>query len=396
MKMLMVATKSPWPAVDGGRLLLLQTLEALATVGVRPTLVAPLPAGSSEAEILRQLRPLCEARLVPVQPAGALRGAMRALRSGTPFSIARHSVPEVVVAVRAAIAQDGIELLHAEQLQAFSNAERASGGGLPTVLRTQNVESDLWRAAARSPLLRLEARRLARWEGRAIGRATLPLALTSDDRSRLMALAEAAGRQAEVLVCAPPFPAELPSGPSSLPGDPAITLMGSASWYPNQESTRWFVQTVWPAVRTALPGAVLHVFGDLAGSDRQGVSHHASPANSAMAFAPNGILVVPLRIGSGVRMKILEAWARRVPVVATPEAVAGLDAVDGREVLVARDPAEFVTAFQRLQADPGLRTSLIGGGIAALRQRHDPERVGRALVHMYERAQELWNERKRE
>jgi glycosyltransferase involved in cell wall biosynthesis len=73
----------------------------------------------------------------------------------------------------------------------------------------------------------------------------------------------------------------------------------------------------------------------------EGVETHPAPADSREAFAPGAILVVPLRIASGIRMKILEAWARGLPVVATPEAAAGLEAEDGRELLLAErhDPA---------------------------------------------------------
>ncbi len=79
-----------------------------------------------------------------------------------------------------------------------------------------------------------------------------------------------------------------------------------------------------------------------------------------MALFPEGaILVVPLRIASGVRMKILEAWARGVPVVATQEAVAGLGVEDGAGYLVAGDGMEFSSAIRRIHKQPLLRKQLI-------------------------------------
>jgi glycosyltransferase involved in cell wall biosynthesis len=95
---------------------------------------------------------------------------------------------------------------------------------------------------------------------------------------------------------------------------------------------------------------------------------------------------VPLRIASGVRMKVLEAWARGVPVVGTPAALAGLDAEDGREALAAAGSEGFVRAFARLHREPGLASLLVDAGRRALRERHAPARVAADLLAAYAEA----------
>jgi glycosyltransferase involved in cell wall biosynthesis len=183
---------------------------------------------------------------------------------------------------------------------------------------------------------------------------------------------------------AAPFPAHLPAGATPLPGEPAIVVLGSAGWLPNADSATWFRSEVWPAVRAELPGAVLHLFGGEDGGEPEaGIAVHPAPADSADAFPPRAILAVPLRIASGVRMKILEAWARGVPVVGTPEAVSGLAAEPGRELLVATDPGEFAAALARLHREPALARSLVAAGRAALRERHDPAAVTAWLAAIY-------------
>ena len=133
-------------------------------------------------------------------------------------------------------------------------------------------------------------------------------------------------------------------------------------------------------MRAEVPGAVLHVFGGEAG---EGTVSHPAPRDSAEAFAPGSILAVPLRIGSGVRMKVLEAWARGVPVVGTSAAVSGLEVEDGREALVADDPAAFARAVARLRSEAGLAQRLIENGRRALRERHEPARVVADLLSVY-------------
>jgi len=90
-----------------------------------------------------------------------------------------------------------------------------------------------------------------------------------------------------------------------------------------------------------------------------------------------------LRIASGVRMKILEAWAHGVPVVGTPAAVAGLEVEDGREALVAADPAAFAEAVARLHREPDLVQRLVENGRRARQERHDPGRVVADLLDAY-------------
>ena len=394
MKVLVVATKAPWPPIDGGRLLLRNTVEGLAAAGCRATLVAPVdPARFDLSAVREALAGFCEPHFVPAPSSGRTpspAALVRALVGGTPLSIVRHALPAVRREVQRRLETERFDLVHAEQLQAFPQTEPAFAGGLPVVLRAQNVESDLWQEAARRPpawrraLLALEARRLARWEGGAVRRAATTLALTAEDAARLRSLG---GPGADVAVLRAPFP-ELPAvAGEPLPGDPAVVVLGSAGWAPNEDSVAWFLAAVWPAVIAAIPGAVLHLFGALPARHLPAaVVRHPAPADSAEAFRPGALLAVPLRIASGVRMKVLEAWSRGVPVVGTRAALAGLEVEDGREALVAEDAGAFAGALTRLHRDPGLAVRLVAAGHRARRERHDPSRLTAELLAAYERA----------
>ena len=94
-------------------------------------------------------------------------------------------------------------------------------------------------------------------------------------------------------------------------------------------------------------------------------------------------MVVPLAVASGVRIKILEAWARGVPVAATPAAAQGLDAADGEELLIAEQGEPLAAALATLAVDGALRERLRAAGRARLRRRHDPARIARDLLHSY-------------
>lgn len=360
-----------------------RTIEALVAAGHEVTVLAP-SLGRPHVDPSRGDIGL---ERVDARLNGLAGSALLAVARGVPVSVARHALPAMRARIETLLSPGSFDVVHAEQAQALGQCAPAIARGVPVVFRAQNVESDLWRGSAASGPKRVLARwqgaRFSRWEGAAIRRVAATVALTRNDATRLAELA--GGARVDVV----PAPAEtvLPASDRPLPGDPALVLMGSSGWRPNLYGALWFLTEVWPHVRHALPEARLHVFGlGLARRPVPAVEFHQAPADSREAFAPGAVLVVPVHLTSGVRMKILESWARGLPVVATSAAVAGLEADDGRHLLVADDPPQFARALVRLRAEPGLGDSLTAAGRSLLRARHDPAVVAAALAAVYARA----------
>jgi hypothetical protein len=378
VRVLWVATKPPLPAIDGGRLVTVETLRALDRIGVGGVLVAPAPrAHTSE---------LGSWRIVCVPGAALHRRLAGIVRAGS-LTVARHLQPAVARAVARVLDDERIDVVHAEQLQALPQCGPAIGRGVPVVLRAQNVEHEVLAARFRRPVLRMlagvERRRLVACETHAVATAAATIALTQADAARLAALAAAPIRIHHV---PPPFPEVLPAGPR-LGGEPSVVVFGDAGWFPNVDGAAWFVERAWPTVRTHVPGARLHVIG-LPLRDRQApdVEVHPPPDDSATGFPDGAVLVVPTRVKTGVRMKVLEAWARGIPVVSTPEAASGLAAVDGEQVLLANDAAAFADAIRRIAHEPDLAARLRASGRAVLRRHHDPHDVATRILRLYEAA----------
>lgn len=383
MRILWVGTKPPWPPADGGRLVAANTIEALAAAGHEVAVVAPALGETAVTD----LPPGVFLHAVPARLRSLPAALLAAAFTGVPVSIARHTRAAVRAEVAGLLARGQFDVVHAEQAQALPQCRPALAAGVPVVFRAQNVESELWAGAGAGRLagwlLAREAARFARWEGAAVRRLAAIVALTEEDAARLEALA-GSGRRVQAIPA--PVARELPAA-AALPGDPAVVLMGSSRWLPNRRGAEWFVSEAWPRVRGVLPNARLHVFGfEDVGLSAEGLQAHPAPADSRDAFPAGAVLVVPLDVASGVRMKILEAWARGVPVVATPAAAAGLGAEDGRELLVAQGSDGFVGALRRLRDEPSLAAALAKAGRALLKRRHDPTAVAAALLRVYEGA----------
>lgn len=385
LRVLWVATKAPRPTIDGGRLVMATTLDALVAAGAMVTLVAPTIGDAAAAGVEG-----VQTHLVDVRPRAWWAAGLASLRSGRPISIERHTHAAVADRVADLIQRERFDLVHVEQPQALAGALPARRAGLPCVLRAQNVESTLWHRLRRGglsrPLFQAEARRMRRFEASALAAADVTIALSGLDAMQLAAL----DPSARVIVIPPPAVAYAPvPAVPALAGDPAFVWIGSAGWTPNAEAGAWLMTEIWPAMSARFPDARLHVFGHagpVANGSHGNVIAHEAPRDSSVAFAPESILLLPLRTPAGVRMRLLEAWGRGVPVIASPAAVEGLETAHDEDVLIAAGARAFAACAARLADDPEQRARLIRGGHARLARRHAPPLIARATIDAYHEA----------
>jgi polysaccharide biosynthesis protein PslH len=382
VNVLFLATRSPWPSVDGGRVLMAGTLEGLRSRGHTVTVVAPTPDPSLAIDSNREgwLRIV----LVPVHPRPLAVSVVRSLVRRHPESVMRHAHPSVAAAVSELLSLSHFHVVHVQQLHALPFAAAALSRNIPVVLRAENVESDLWFDSAASrrwwrPLLRFEARKVARWERAALDRVAITVALTEKDARRLHRLSP----DSRIQVVRAPMPSHLPIGDGTLAGEPALVLL-AGRWFPNRDGVTWFMREIWPAIFASRPTARLHLFGSKeftrAGA---GVVRHPSPDAARTVFVPDSIFIVPLRIAAGASVRILEAWARGVPVIATPIAAAGLDVQGGDSIALARTPLEFTRAVTLLCETAGAAGRATAAGRQMLRERHDPDHLAQDLDRSY-------------
>ena len=140
-------------------------------------------------------------------------------------------------------------------------------------------------------------------------------------------------------------------------------LPGSLEYPPNIDAAQWLATAIAPLVRAAVPATEVRLVG------RPGVNVtqlHQAGVLTVVGEVPTmddelaraTVAVVPVRFGSGTRVKILESFAHRVPVVSTTLGAEGLDVEDGVHLLLADEPEEFAAATVRLLGDPALRVRL--------------------------------------
>ncbi|AVP96364.1 hypothetical protein C7S18_03785 [Ahniella affigens] len=391
VRVLILASKCPWPPLDGGRLALWQTIQSLHQAGAIMHLLAPLhPAEQAQRSAwIDAMQPMLGADLVPSTPKPWLLAALQALVTSRATSLARHAHPALAHALPGLIKRFRPDVIHVECLQSMAMLGPPPWP-VPVVLRLQNVESQLWAdwpaPAWLRPLLRAEARRLRLAERRLLKQTACNLAITPVDAAQLQALA-APGSEHRIHTWTVPFPAELPADNTESPSL-QIVLPGSRGWGPNQQAFDWAVRELAPCLKQRAPELRLTVFAPNGHADWPSNVHvQPVPSDSAKLFPQDAIAALPLFAGSGIRMRILESWARGLPVVATSVAARGLSVRHGEHLLLADNAADFAAAIDRLVREPTLAASLIAAGRDYLRTHHDPTALGQALLQHYRAAQ---------
>jgi glycosyltransferase involved in cell wall biosynthesis len=185
-------------------------------------------------------------------------------------------------------------------------------------------------------------------------------------------------------------PPDRPVGRDEVRGRPTICLHGSLAYEPNIDAATILVRDVLPRVRARYRDVEVRLVGEcdprvLRLAQPNDIVVTGSVPDIAVELARADVVAVPLRQGAGTRIKVLEALAQRVPVVATSVAVEGLAVEHGRHLLVADDPDHFADCCVTLLHDRALRRQLADAGERLVRTRYEWSVGQHAVVRLAER-----------
>ncbi len=247
------------------------------------------------------------------------------------------------------------------------------------------------------PLLKLEARLLSVGERKLAERAAGVIVVCERDRQALINRLppELAARGSVVRLSVRERRVEPPEEREKLwrEGDkgPVLVMTGNLGYFVNVDAVTWWLREVWPSLRRARPDVRIVVAGERPAAairreiERAGVKLIESPRDMRSIISQATLSLAPMRCGSGVPIKVLEAWAVGVPVVATPWAVAGTSGRQGEDFrLVGTHPIEWVHAIEDLLEDPIARQRLAESGRRRLASDYSRETVREQLLGVIE------------
>jgi glycosyltransferase involved in cell wall biosynthesis len=380
---LVLTPRFPWPLDDGGRIVLWQSVVATAR-SHDVSLISFVEPAERERDVPDAVAAAC-ARVVrvPHRPPPLPIAAWRGLVGEWPYTLERYRDPAFARAVGDEVDRvvPRFAIVNNLHLAPYHLALR----GVPFVLREQNVEhrwmeryAQSRRATPEGLYAHFQARRLRAAERELCEQAALVLAIQEVEADALRALAPRAR------VRTLPVGVDLARFLEPSPVDPPVVLvLGSFAWKPNVEGAIRFLRTGWPRVRASAPEARLRLAGKAPPpalreeAARAGAEVAADVPSMEEELSRASVVVVPLWVGAGARVKIVEAMVAHVPVVATSLAAEGLELEAGLHYLGGETPEELGDAAGSLLRSPTERIRLGVQGRALAESRWSLEYVAR-------------------
>ena len=293
----------------------------------------------------------------------------------TPYSVSKFTAARVRQVVADWISQRRFDVAICDFLASARNFPRSLA--IPTVLFQHNVESSLWQRRARYEsnwldrlIAKIEYGKMARFEPVQVRRFHQVFAVSDQDRSAMVEMVD------------PERVTVIPTGVDldqyrydrdAQPANPLVVFTGSMDWAPNIDGVEYFCRDIWPRVLQRVPEARFRIVGR---DPHVRVRNLASASVEVTGTVPSvmehfcdaRVLVVPLRIGGGSRIKIYEGMAMGKATVSTRLGAEGLDVHHGHDILLADDPQQFAEYVVTFLCDQKTRREYEESAAATARQ----------------------------
>jgi glycosyltransferase involved in cell wall biosynthesis len=363
MKILFVCPYPPYPVISGGHTRVFNLIKQLSSRH-RICLLAYNrdPVSEEQRHVLEKY--CARVRFIQRAPVWSPGNLARYVFSRDPFMhVINGRDGRVTAAVEEEIRSFSPELIHVEHFHMAQAVLRAGEAKpLPKVISEQGVEYLILERMAgvrRNPIHKLaawlEARRIRPFEVNICNQFESCIEVSQEDKL----IIEHAGVRIPVGVAINGVDAEYFSPRPGLAEEEALVFVGTFKFFGNVDGIRWLLDRVWPRVRELHQGLRLYVVGN---SPPGWLCQHGDPNIVVTGWVPDirdyilksRLVIAPLRMGSGTKLKILEAMSMAKPVVTTQVGAEGIGAEEGKHLVVRDDPAQMAEAVNRLLKEQGM------------------------------------------
>jgi glycosyltransferase involved in cell wall biosynthesis len=353
MKILQLTNKPPWPPHDGGAIAVLNLTTGLTACGNKVTVLAMNTSKHhvNPEDIPEDIRQTASFRFAEVPAKISTSGALtNLLFSGEPYTAVRFISDNYRRELRSLLRSTAWDIIQLEGTYLCPYIPEIRHNSMALIaFRAHNIESEIWERSAdavsgwRKIYFSNLSRRIRRFEAHWMNSYDLLIPITERDGDHF----STAGNQKPVMV----IPGGIDFsrlGDTIMEAENNLFHIGSLDWMPNQEGLLWFVDHCWDKIRQHYPGLTFRVAGRNAPEwlisrlNRPGILFCGEVEDARSFIRSNGIMVVPLLSGSGMRIKIIEGMALGKVIVTTPTGAEGMPVTPGENIMLAHDPEEFV------------------------------------------------------
>ncbi len=395
MNILILTNKVPYPPKDGGAIASYGLISSFAESGNKVTVLAmhTLKHPVSEKDIPSKEN--IEWHLVDVPARATFFGALsNLLFSRKPYNAIRFINRGFRKRLVALLNQQPFDVVQLEGLYVCPYIDMVRAHSSATIVyRSHNIESEIWQRTMMNVqglkkfYLKILASRITTFEQYFANKWDLLLPITARDGTIWN---NQLGNQKPVWVC--PAGVDIDKKKSDGGHLPGIFHIGALDWMPNQEGVQWFLNHCWPAIRKEYPQVCFTIAGRNAPAwfekqlkKTEGVNYIGEVESAREFIRDNGIMIVPLLSGSGMRIKIVEGLAMSKAIVSTSIGVEGIDAENGKHLIVADGAAAFTQSVTELLENKQKAIRMGEAGYKLIAEKFDTKKIAEGVIGFYQK-----------
>ncbi len=355
MKILQISPKLPYPPDDGHKKSIFSVLKYLAIRGHQIDLLA-YSHGINDTEIIGELEKYC--RLIPVESSteNTISGALANVFQKVPYNFSKYRTKELEEKLIELFSNNEYDIVHVinahlawviEIVNKYSDSR--------TVLREENLELNIMKRfyeRQSNPLIKfysyLQYKKMKKYEPEICGKYDACVMISEIDKEQLSEL----NPNANLFSIPIGIEEELFNLSKNEVEPNSLAAIGSLDWYPNLDGVNWFINSIFPLVVESNSDVKFYLYG---GGDRKKLIIPNSVKDNIIiegfiddiwgSVLNKSLAIVPLRIGSGIRVKILELLAAGENIITTSIGAEGIPVQKNHQLLIEDEPKKFADAI---------------------------------------------------
>lgn len=386
MRVLHLTNKPIYPLLDGGCVAMNQIAKLLLQQGynVKNVSVSTSKHPFNIAAFPVDFQDHCQPEAVHLDTELSIWGGIKHLLAGKSYNLARFKNEDFKQTLISILSESEYDFVFCESIYLLPYLEVIrSHSKAKIVVRTHNVEHEIWKRLATQAsffkqwYLNKLSTTLQEEEIGLLQKADAILAISESDAATFKRL----GIETPITV----LPVAIENTEIIEQPTAQFHHLGSMNWAPNLEAVNHLLTTLFPAIRQQLPQAELHLAGSffpssISSNPSNGIYVHGFAEDRIQFISEHGIKLVPLKSGSGVRIKLLESLANGVPIVTTQIGAEGLSEGIENALIIAKNDAKFISHAVELYKNAELRKQLGTNAVTYIQENYSFESVNKLFI----------------
>jgi glycosyltransferase involved in cell wall biosynthesis len=379
LNILFISPIIPVPANDGGKISLFGLLKGLASNGHKIDFFCYLQ-NKNFAKSAIELSKYCKPFIIPFNTENNIGKAILYFFSFLPYNLTKYVSNDLKTEIGKYFEKNSPDIIHVATLSmAWVVDEIKKYSSAPIILREENFESLIFKRRIEREsnhiikcYLNYQYKKYLKYEPEICGKFDKCIMISDVDTERLFEL-----NTKIKTISIPVGVDEIENKYYSKIEPYSLVHIGSLNWYPNKDGIGWFINNVFPLILTKYSETKLYLYGGgitkgfkIPNELKNNIVIKGFVENIWQELASKSIGIIPLKIGGGIRVKILEMMSFGIPLVTTEIGKEGLDAEPNKHLLVSNSPTAFADSIEKIWIDDKLGKSLVQNSKEKIKEKY--------------------------